>query len=130
MNDATHARWLAYIHRIADAILLKDWTFTLERTGPESTTAEAQIFLCYGMRRGDLSVPPKFFAQTPEEQRHLIVHELVHAHFEDLDEHVRLYTNEQEGSGYFQQAYKREREVAVDTLAMALAQFLPLPEAV
>jgi hypothetical protein len=129
VNDETHAYWLAYIQHIAELIQLKDWRFTLERTRPESMTSDAQIYLCYGMRRGDISVPPQFFALQATEQRYLIAHELIHAHLEDLDEHVRLYTNTQSDNEYFQAAYKREREIVVDTFALAIAPFLPLPEA-
>ena len=127
MDDATHAYWLGYIRSLADLIRLKDWDFNLERTHPASITADAEVFLCYGMRRGDISVPATFFALRPEEQRQLLTHELLHAHFEDLDEHVRLYCNTQSDNEYFKNAYQREREVAVDTLSLALAEFLPLP---
>jgi hypothetical protein len=129
MNDEQHAFWLGYIRQLADLMQLKDWDIDLSRGEPQSNTADAEICTYYGQRGAAISLPVKFFAQSPERQRYFIAHELMHCHSEDLSECIRLYINH---NGHMDdliaQVYRREEEVLVDNLARVIAPFLPLPE--
>lgn len=128
MNDEQHAFWLAYIRQLADLMQLRDWDIALSRGAPQSDTADAEICTFYGQRGAEISLPVKFFAQTPERQRRFVAHELMHCHVEDLSECMRLYVNNNgHMEGLIAQVYRREEEVLVDTLAHVVAPFLPLP---
>ena len=128
MNDATHAYWLSYIRQVADLLHLKDWDLLLSQGEPESATCDAEIRTWYGQRGADIRLPDKFFAQTPERQRHFIAHELMRCHTDSYSECTRLYVNNNgDHEAYIAQVYQREEEMLVDTLARVVAPFLPLP---
>ena len=128
MNDQQHAFWLAYIRHLADLMRLKDWDIQLSRAEPDSPTADAANFLHYGQLACEIHLPKKFFAESPEAQRHFLTHELIHCHSEILSEHIRLYIDSNgHQDAYITSVWLRNEEVMVDSLARVIAPFLPLP---
>ena len=125
MDDATHTFWQSYIHDIADLVRLRDWDIVLTRKPPENDSAGASNATFYGRKYAEIQLSAEFFAMTPRQQRHIVAHELLHCHFENQWESVRLHPLE---DAYFWAVFKRETELLIDTMAVVVCEFLPLPD--
>jgi hypothetical protein len=121
---------LRYILDIAVHMGLRDWTFSLEAEPCEDAHA-ATIACTYGRKIASICVSQHWMTTAPEEQRHVIIHELVHVH---LDSNLTLV----EGSlpsqlgasafSVFREAYRQHNEHATDAIASAIEEFIPLWE--
>ena len=121
MTDAEREKWSAYVRDIADRIGLKDWTITVPGTPPRDH-ADASMWMCYGRRVARVHLPDSIRHEPPEEQRDIVVHELVHLHFAAMDGTVTDWLDEDKGK-----AYNRLFEYGIDAMAAALAPHMPLP---
>lgn len=120
--------WLEpYVRQLADAMGLRDWKVTLHDE-PADDGSAGQSETIYGrkilhIRLGDGET------STIEDVRETIVHELLHAHMEPF----RWASNNLEpvlGQAAFavwDGALVDTMEVAIETIAVAWAQALPLP---
>lgn len=129
MNDQQHAFWLAYIRQLADLLGLKDWRIELDRDPTTRAEAGASNFTYYGRRVADITLGPAFKSYAVDLQREIITHELLHCHFARMHAGVCDYA-ESHGDGnesYFAQSHLRDFEAVVDTVAVIVAPFLPLP---
>lgn len=129
MNDEQHAFWLGYIRQLADLLGLKDWRIELDRDPTNREGAGASNYTYYGRKKADITFGPSFLVQSPEDQRYILAHECLHCHFDHIHKGVIAYA-ESKGDGdesYFAQAHLRDFENIVDTVAVIVAPFLPLP---
>ena len=131
MDDATFAFWQEYVREIADLFDLKDWDVILSRQNPESESAWASNYTYYGQRRCDIHLhADNFFVEPPENQRRIVIHELLHCHTDNVFEASRIYLSGKEGdeASLFERYFKQQSEWMVDSLATAIAKHFPLPE--
>ena len=129
MNDETHAKWQAYARSIADNLGLKDWRIEVQRNRPDSPGAGASFSAIMGRRYARIYLGHAFLAGTPEEQRHYMVHELLHAHTDDIDTAVYQGLEHIDCDAYrlMYATTKNRIEFAVDNLAVAISHAYPLP---
>jgi hypothetical protein len=73
--------WGKYVRMIASMLALKDWTLVLSCDRPDDGNATAAIYAVPGRKRAYLYLSDGFLEDDdPVDQRHSIVHELVHCH--------------------------------------------------
>ena len=123
MNESTNRPGEAarYVRALADALALRDWTFEL-LPEPCDVGFNAQIEPLRGRKRAVLRLCANFFSLTPEQQRHALTHELLHAHLAPCG-FVALDALPKRAFSMFTVSL----EYGVDGLADALAPLLPLP---
>lgn len=123
MADHRKRAFAPYFRRLADLMALRDWTI-LVSDDPPSTDGLASVAPTFGRKLATIRLSEPFLAGTPEEQRHVCVHELIHCH---LDPAWEIATDAMPGA--VEPAFRRMAEYATDGLAEALARHLPLPDA-
>ncbi len=120
-----------YVRQVADGLRLRDWTVNVERDAPENPDAGGSVRIIYGRKLAYIRVCSDFASYTPQEQRHTVIHELIHIHLEpacnivlnDVREYLGRAADDLLWSGF-----KRSMEYGVDGLADAVAPLLPLWE--
>src|ERR1700722_1209709 len=113
-------------------MLLADWNIELRReplSGKLDEIAAAGVSSIGGRRLGRIWLRRDFDDFTRAEQRHFIVHELIHCHLAPL----RYYMDRQhcqqteEVQSVLRAAHTSHEEYAVDDLARIIAPHMPLP---
>jgi hypothetical protein len=127
--DGDRDRIEPYLRELADLMGLKDWGIRLMDGTPESDDAFAEVQSYPMLRRADIRVINEWADAEPEVFRHYMAHELIHAHFEPLEQPLRYLSNTI-GRVVFDVTYATycdAEETAVDSIAVAWAKTLPLP---
>jgi hypothetical protein len=130
MTDAEHAFWLGYLRALASLLRLKDWDIRLDRGDPESNSAWASNSLTFGRRRATVRMHSALLNEAPEDQREACIHELLHCHFDPLDDAMGDALDllgDDKATKLARDVYNRQREHALDHIATAIAPLLPLP---
>ena len=135
----TSAVWDAlpgYVLDLAWRLRLRDWTIKLQHTptdesDPENDTAvSAKIRCVYGRKLATLVLCIDFAELPLEDQRHTLVHELLHCHLDWLDSVVKNGIPEIFGKlteGLLTANLHERIEFTVDALADGFAPLLPMP---
>jgi hypothetical protein len=113
-------RWLPYVRLLADEMRLRDWQVFIREDPPAGSEASASCYPVPGRRVANIRLSEAFFAEDAPEQRHQIVHELVHAV-------LAPFTRAAEAKGFRDAAVSLAFEYGVDALAETIASKLPLP---
>jgi hypothetical protein len=119
----SYARWAA------DQIGLRDWEVGFDWKRPADERDGGSVDWVEGRKSVVIRLAETFRDYDPDEQRYVIVHELVHAHFapmqdtveEDLQPHLSRPTYD-----LYSRSFRRTLEYGVDAVAHALAARLPL----
>jgi hypothetical protein len=114
-------RWLPYIRRIADLMMLKDWRIEISEEHP-ADGAHASCEPVQGRKFATLRLSSGFVEGTQHEQRQTVVHELIHCHFGHAWRLLEVNDHMTTGA-------KMALEYGIDGLADAIAPLLPLPPA-
>ena len=119
-----------YVRFLADALRLKDVQVDVVYDGglPDGTAAEVRPVRA---RYLVLAIGPAFCDLPPDEQRHVLVHELLHGHLEPIRE-VADSVMEELGGGArraFRHSHDRAVDAATDEFARLLAPYLPTLDA-
>ena len=113
---------------MADEMELRDWTIVLsDKPAPEDALGYVKV--TYGRKLATIDLTPDFRDCDLEEQRHTVVHELVHCHLEPATNMVLNDLEEplgKQADQIFWEGFKRQNEYAVDALASAIAKHMPL----
>lgn len=118
-----------YARDLADLMGLRDWSVDVDHE-PTKSGFDAQVRIPDGRREIHLAFCERFDQLEPDEQRHAIVHELVHPHLS------RVWSTVQDGATeafggvalrMFMSAVHREVEHSVDALAAIIARNMPEP---
>src|ERR1039458_5728905 len=125
MSSATLA---TYVRTVADMLGLKDWVIEVSDE-PADEQYDAFISMRECQKHATLYIGHSYWADSPEEQRHTIVHEMLHPH---LDQMQRLIERNSEVFGSVPAAiligqHKVDLEFATDAIAAAISQHFPLP---
>jgi hypothetical protein len=116
-----------YIRWVADRMELRDWEFKLEHE-PAAEDCDAEIRITYGRKLALIYFNSGFREYDAARQAHTVAHEPVHCHLEpacnmvqnDLEKHLSRQADQ-----LFWDAFKRQIEYGVDSLASAIAKSLP-----
>lgn len=130
MNDEQHAHWSNYFRALADQIGLKDWRVDVLRESPDSDWAAASMITLTGRKVVQIKIGSGFLNDTPENQRHFALHELIHVFTDDIDTAI-WQAKEIIGGDVFtlmEKVVKDRIEFATDALAAAVGHAFPLPE--
>lgn len=120
-----------YIRQIADQLNLRDWAFTVMHEPLHSTDrALAACTITFGRHHAELEFGAHFAECSPEVQREVVVHELLHCWIPasrpgglwGLEELVG-----RPAALVACEAYREQQELATDGIANAIAQMFPLP---
>jgi len=118
-----------YVRWVADEMELRDWTIEVSSEPPGRDDAIATMQPVDGRKLAVMRLCPGFRDREAEDQRHTIVHEILHCHFAAADHAVE---NDLEGllgkpaDGIFYEAFRRSLEYGIDATAAAVAKHLPL----
>jgi hypothetical protein len=132
MTDRQYRSLARYIFKLAKDLGLGHMELSLHAEPPEGDhglEAAASFEGTYGRQRGAIRVNKDFGHYSPVEQRHVIVHELIHAHTEHLREYVRTSLPghlSQPAFQMFMSGYTQQDELFTDALADAIAPKFPL----
>ena len=121
---------IGYVRLLASRMGLGDWKITMGKALPADGPDLARIDISYGRKRAvlHLSLGVKEIARV--DQRHTLVHELIHCYLEPV-RLASLNWTSQLGAKAAQMAVESVHynvEFAVDAMATAWAPCLPLPE--
>ena len=117
-----------YVDDLRTHVALLDWKIIVEAEFGDEDVA-AQIRCIYGTRHAFLSVGVSFDDHSLKQQRHVIVHELLHCHLNRVKGSVINVLN-QMGREVYEVGKAQlvdEAEYAVDSIADALAPKCPMP---
>ncbi len=131
MTHVERKRFARYVRTMANTLGLRDWTLNLQHDEPDTKDAWASVACVYGRRIANLWFAHGFEDLSPAEQRHTIVHELLHIHFDRVRSLADGTLPGLLGAAAYAAFEAAQREVVehgVDAVADALASALPLPE--
>lgn len=116
-----------YVRRLADQLMLKDWTFHIDAED-ERPDAYATVRVVGG-NEAAIWVHSSFWDLDPEAQRQTLIHELCHCHMWQM--HIdELVVDLQLGSASgaaLVSTHRRGEEHAADIFSRLLAPAAPLP---
>lgn len=129
MNQRQVRYWERYINKLANIMGLRDWEIHAV-TEPIGEGNIAQCNLVFGQRVAAIALSENFFNQPPQEQRSTITHELIHCHVEQIMRHQKTFEELFPKDLWLAFCWEQHEsmEYAVDAIAVAWAQSLPLPE--
>lgn len=131
MTDRQFRSLAKYVIYVAAHIGLRDWTINILREPPDDDGHAATVSCVYGRKIANVRFSVDWMTQTPEEQRHVVIHELLHVHTDGaltLVEETLPTLLGMPAFKAFQEAYRRENEHAVDAIASVIEEFIPLWE--
>ena len=115
-------RWAPYVRRLADIMHLRDWRIEVSEESPTGTDSLASCQPINGRKYAILRISESFLTDTQLEQRHTLIHELLHCQLGPL--HRLLEANDA-----MPPSVLLALEYVVDGLADAIAPLLPEPPA-
>lgn len=129
MNIRQRRSLAKYVASIAAEFGLRDWTFDFPN-GPCSDHALAEVDCTYGRKRAAIRFSTDWMGLSPEEQRHVVVHELIHVHFAQANQAARdgFEALGRDAGKIANDAYSVGHEYGVDGLADAIDSHFPLWE--
>lgn len=74
----------SYLRARADELGLRDWTLLVKHDPPSDPSVLAEIRPVEGRKHATVRVCVEFRELTDDEQRHVIVHELLHCHLAEV----------------------------------------------
>lgn len=129
LSAAQHAHLNAYVREIGDRLRLRDWNISLNHDAADGEYA-GQSQSTFGRKSLTVWLNPGGVLNPPE-FRQTVVHELLHAHFNEMrDLFYRVYDGEptDDVPGVFYRMFKERWEVCLDTVADVIAESFPLME--
>ena len=131
MAASKQTKWAAldeYVSELQRALNVAEWRVTITQEASD-VEAWADINPSEVAKTAELRVSHDFWTQTPERQREVLTHEVLHLVTARLDATVEAL-EEPLGKvawAVFDRQYEMQTERLVDHLAVILAQSVPLP---
>ena len=118
-----------YVELLLGELELSDWRLNIHEAMPDEGT-EAEVTFCEGQRQAALKFSEAFWTLSPDAQRHLVVHELIHIHTQPVcvaaDAVETLIGTA--AFAVFTHGITTANEFCTDAIARVLANHLPLPQ--
>ncbi len=130
MTEYQRASLQVYICDLAARLRLADWRIRLAEEPPEDKDVDAEVWQAFKKRSTFIRVRAGWMDLSPDSQRDAIVHELLHLHLAEMNAVLDKLGGllGQPAWDIVSEQYLVAEEVAVDTLAGAIAPMLPLWE--
>lgn len=129
-KSATHWNDLeGWLHDAQEILNLSHWKVTVIRDAAD-VEAWADISPHSQAESADLRISHDFWNQTPEKQREILTHELLHIALARIDQAVEGLEASLGKIAWsvFEPQYEDISERAIDHLAIAIAPSMPIPE--
>lgn len=124
-------KWVGpYLRFLADRLGLRDWTIILKHEVADEPDVYAAINPVEDRKLATIRLAEDFTDRTPDEQRHTLIHELLHCHHVPASDMVRLdLTDHLSQTSYdlFYASFRRHIEYMTDGIADSVAPLMPLP---
>lgn len=132
-EDTDEGRLALYLSDTARDMGLLGWQFSVyvgDPSGFTTTRSDACIEVAVGSTEAHITFDVSWVDWTPEYLRMVVVHELCHTFFNNLQDMVQA---QQEAFGTlfygpFYEAFRQELERSVDNMSRGWAELLPLPD--
>lgn len=119
---------MQYVHKVQTHLGLSHWTIRRSEHTPADDEAAVMEFtpLQYDCA---IRIGRTFWNYTPDDQRYVVCHELIHAHLRQSNDAMESTSDALGVAAYsvLTKAYNTATEFAVDALARAFAPFVDLP---
>lgn len=131
-----------YVTALRGHLCLSEWTLTIQEAEAEAEKEGRGIVgadpdgVCLADIRpmetrhlATLRLYPAFFTESPEKQRHVITHELLHIRFADLQFSAQAFEHaiDELSWRHLYRAFQIALERTIDDMAAQIAPSLPLP---
>jgi hypothetical protein len=130
LTDKQRKSLLRYLGGITAYLGLTEWEVRLADEPCEDPSHAATVQCVPGRKIATIQLAADWFTQSPAQQRHVLIHELIHIHTDQEFQYIEDSLPEMIGSmAYFpwEKAYRNLHEHATDALAKALAEHFPVP---
>jgi len=120
-----------YVNKLRPMLGLRDWEVVVKQEPPDNPSHDASHQSVMGCRLSLIRVADRFWTYTPEQQREVILHELLHCVFAPTQDQIRhILPSHLRGRGgeVFREMWFQSQEYAIDQLSVALGRHFPLPE--
>ncbi len=129
-NQPLRDQLAQYLKDLSLLMKLTDWDIRVDWSKKADNENLAEIIATYGQKRAILRLGKAFLKDTAGDQRHTLVHELVHCHISNIMDlvwatHDQVLTNKQ--SKMLEPSFELSMETTVDGIADAVAPMMPLP---
>lgn len=129
-NNTLRTQFEDYLKDLSLLMKLTDWDIRVDWARKAGTDNLAEIIATYGQKRAVLRLGRKFLRDSAGDQRHTLVHELVHCHISNIMDlvwstHDQVFTTKQ--AKMLEPSFELSMESTVDGIADAIAPMMPLP---
>lgn len=111
----------AYLKSLANLMRLGHWTLDISDKPPKNADAWASVTCWDGRFGATIYLSDGILTESPEDQRYVAIHELLHCHFAHPD---KIAADDM--SPVRREAWTLAMEYGVDAIAQAIAPFMPL----
>lgn len=124
MKDQDWEVLARYVRDAADQLGLRDWLLILKHDPPAAQIALAEVRPVQGRKVATIRVCLEFRELTSDEQRQVVLHELLHCHLEEAHVYLRTVLTKALGEGAepILEAHRLKAEYAVDAIATEVAE--------
>lgn len=119
----------AYLNANRDVMHLKQWTLKVNNDIP-ADDSWADVEVSENLWEASVRLSGDFFKETPESQRRILAHELMHVHNAALERLMGTLSGVLGSQAYelLEKVWDTEGERVAEALSFVVAEVLPLPD--
>ncbi len=119
----------AYLNANRDVMHLKQWTLKVSADIP-ADDSWADVEVSDNLWEASVRLSGDFFKETPESQRRILAHELMHVHNASLERLIGTLSGVLGSQAYelLEKVWDTEGERVAEALSFVVAEVLPLPD--
>lgn len=119
----------AYLNANRDVMHLKQWTLKVSNDIP-ADDSWADVEVSENLWEASVRLSGDFFKETPESQRRILAHELMHVHNASLERLIGTLSGVLGSQAYelLEKVWDTEGERVAEALSFVVAEVLPLPD--
>jgi len=119
----------AYLNANRDVMHLKQWTLKVSNDIP-ADDSWADVEVSENLWEASVRLSGDFFKETPESQRRILAHELMHVHNAALERLIGTLSGVLGSQAYevLEKVWDTEGERVAEALSFIVAEVLPLPD--
>ena|ERR1700689_3366726 len=120
----TPASLVTYVSELASLLALADWRIDIDPE-PCSPQYDAYVTVVPGHKWAIIELSPTWDEKSPDEQRHTLVHELLHLHFDEVRGVLKRNLNDDPMHRVIMNEHLNFIEHGVEAVASAVHVLLP-----
>ena len=113
-----------YVRTLADAMGLADWKVDIRDEACDEQY-DAYVTIVPGAKWALIELQPRFLEKSDDEQRHTLVHELMHLHFDECHGVLKRNLEDDPMHRVIENEHLNFMEHGVDAVAAAISKLLP-----